>query len=74
MTKGGQRLATAVGGTIAGFRSEVTIIDDPMQPDEIESRIELRLQAPFLLGLRVRPQHRSGKFFHPAWCAPMASA
>jgi hypothetical protein len=36
-TKGGQRLATAVGGTIAGFRSELTIIDDPMQPDEIAS-------------------------------------
>jgi hypothetical protein len=42
-TKGGQRLATAVGGTIAGFRSELTIIDDPMQPDEIAS--ELRKQA-----------------------------
>ncbi len=39
-TKGGQRLATAVGGTIAGFRSELTIIDDPMQPDEIASEIK----------------------------------
>jgi hypothetical protein len=39
-TKGGQRLATAVGGTIAGFRSELTIIDDPMQPDEIASELK----------------------------------
>jgi hypothetical protein len=28
-TKGGQRLATAVGGPVAGFRAELTIIDDP---------------------------------------------
>ena len=34
-TKGRQRLATAVGGAIAGFRAELTIIDDPMQPDEV---------------------------------------
>ena len=27
-TKGGQRFATAVGGTIAGFRSDPTIVDD----------------------------------------------
>lgn len=39
-TKGGQRLATVVGGTIAGFRSELTIIDDPMQPDEIASEVK----------------------------------
>ena len=39
-TKGGQRLATAVGGTIAGFRSDLTVIDDPMQPDEIASEAE----------------------------------
>ena len=39
-TKGGQRLATAVGGTIAGFRSELTIIDDPMQPDEVASELK----------------------------------
>lgn len=39
-SRGGQRLATAVGGTIAGFRSELTIIDDPMQPDEIGSELK----------------------------------
>ena len=39
-TKGGQRFATAVGGTIAGFRSDLTIIDDPMQPDEIGSELK----------------------------------
>jgi predicted phage terminase large subunit-like protein len=39
-TRGGQRLATAVSGTIAGFRSELTIIDDPMQPGEIASEVK----------------------------------
>lgn len=39
-THGGQRLATAVGGTIAGFRAELTIIDDPMQPDAIGSELK----------------------------------
>ena len=39
-TKGGQRLATAVGGAVAGFRAELTIIDDPMQPDEVASELK----------------------------------
>lgn len=39
-TKGGQRLATAVGGPAAGFRAELAIIDDPMQPDEIGSELK----------------------------------
>ncbi len=39
-TKGGQRLATAVGGTIAGFRAEIAILDDPMQPAEIASEVK----------------------------------
>jgi predicted phage terminase large subunit-like protein len=39
-TKGGQRLATAVGGPVAGFRAELTIIDDPMQPDEVASELK----------------------------------
>jgi predicted phage terminase large subunit-like protein len=39
-TRNGQRLATSVGGKIAGFRSELTIIDDPMQPDEIASELK----------------------------------
>jgi predicted phage terminase large subunit-like protein len=39
-TKGGQRLATAVGGPVAGFCSELTIIDDPMQPDEVASELK----------------------------------
>jgi hypothetical protein len=38
--KGGQRLATAVGGAVAGVRSELTIIDDPMQPDEVASELK----------------------------------
>jgi hypothetical protein len=39
-TKGGHRLATAVGGAVAGFRAELTIIDDPMQPDEVASELK----------------------------------
>ena len=39
-TRGGQRFATAVGGAIAGFRSDLTIIDDPMQPNEIASELK----------------------------------
>jgi predicted phage terminase large subunit-like protein len=39
-TKGGQRLATAVGGAVAGFRAELTIIDDPMQPNEVASELK----------------------------------
>ena len=39
-TKGGQRLATTVGGAVAGFRAELTIIDDPMQPDEVASELK----------------------------------
>ena len=39
-TKGGQRLATAVGGPAAGFRAELAIIDDPMQPDEVASELK----------------------------------
>ena len=42
-TRGGQRMATAVGGAVAGFRAELAIIDDPMQPDEVAS--ELKKQA-----------------------------
>ena len=33
-TKGGQRFATSVGSQIAGFRADLIVIDDPMQPDE----------------------------------------
>jgi predicted phage terminase large subunit-like protein len=36
-TKGGQRYATSVGSDIAGFRADLIIIDDPMQPSEIAS-------------------------------------
>ena len=39
-TKGGQRLATAVGGPAAGFRAELAIIDDPMQPDDVASELK----------------------------------
>jgi hypothetical protein len=42
-TKGGQRLAIAVGGPAAGFRADLVIIDDPMQPNEVAS--EARKQA-----------------------------
>src|SRR5271166_73570 len=36
-TKGGQRYATSVTGPIAGFRADLIVIDDPMQPNEIAS-------------------------------------
>jgi phage terminase large subunit-like protein len=36
-TKGGQRYATSVTGPIAGFRADLIIIDDPMQPNEVAS-------------------------------------
>ena len=39
-TKGGQRLATSVGGPAAGFRADLAIIDDPMQPDAAVSEVK----------------------------------
>jgi len=39
-TKGGQRLATSVGGPAAGFRADLAIIDDPMQPDAAGSELK----------------------------------
>ena len=38
-TKGGQRYATAVGSDIAGFRANLIVIDDPMQPAEVASEL-----------------------------------
>jgi hypothetical protein len=38
-TKGGQRYATAVGSDIAGFRADLIVIDDPMQPAEVASEL-----------------------------------
>ena len=38
-TRGGQRLATAVGSAIAGFRADLIIIDDPMQPADSTSEL-----------------------------------
>jgi predicted phage terminase large subunit-like protein len=39
-TKGGQRLATSVGGPAAGFRADLAVIDDPMQPDAAVSEVK----------------------------------
>ena len=39
-TKGGQRMATSVGGPAAGFRADLAIIDDPMQPDAAASEVK----------------------------------
>jgi predicted phage terminase large subunit-like protein len=36
-TKGGQRFATYVGSSIAGFRADLIVFDDPMQPDDTAS-------------------------------------
>ena len=38
-TKGGQRYATAVGSDIAGFRADLIVIDDPMQPADVASEL-----------------------------------
>jgi len=38
-TKGGQRYATSVGSDIAGFRADLIVIDDPMQPAEAASEL-----------------------------------
>ena len=38
-TRGGHRYATSVGSDIAGFRADLIIIDDPMQPDESVSEL-----------------------------------
>ena len=39
-TKGGARYATAVGSDITGFRADIVIIDDPLQPKHAASERE----------------------------------
>ena len=38
-TRGGQRYATSVGSDIAGFRADIIVLDDPLQPDDAFSEI-----------------------------------
>lgn len=38
-TEEGQRYATSVGSDIAGFRADLIVLDDPMQPDEGGSEV-----------------------------------
>ena len=39
-TKGGERYATSVGGTITGIHAHLIIIDDPLNPKQAESDVE----------------------------------
>lgn len=39
-TKGGERYATSVGGTITGIHAHLIIIDDPLNPKQADSDVE----------------------------------
>ena len=43
--KGGQYLATGVGGSITGHRANIFIIDDPIKPDEADSSETMRVSV-----------------------------
>lgn len=54
-TKGGARFATSVGSDITGFRANIIIIDDPIQPDEAESeRVKNEVQKWFYSSVLTR--------------------
>lgn len=39
-TKGGERYATSVGGTVTGFHAHIIIVDDPINPKEASSEAD----------------------------------
>lgn len=41
-TKGGWRYATSTGGTVTGFHGHLIIVDDPINPNEAISEVELK--------------------------------
>lgn len=58
-TKGGQRYATAVGSAITGFRADVIILDDLMQPDQVGSELAKQTVREWFSGVvtqRLRDQ------------------
>ncbi len=58
-TKGGQRYATSVTGPIAGFRADLIVIDDPMQPNEVASEnAKQKLRDWYCGGADAAPEHR----------------
>lgn len=54
-TKGGARFATSVGSDVTGFRANIEIIDDPIEPEEAESeRIKIEVQKWFYSSVLTR--------------------
>ncbi len=41
-TSGGYRFSTSVGGTLMGFHADILIVDDPLNPQQSASEIELQ--------------------------------
>ena len=41
ITQGGNRYSTSVGGTLTGFHGDILIVDDPLNPQQSASEIEL---------------------------------
>jgi len=41
-TKGGYRFSTSTGGTVTGYHGHFLIIDDPLNPQEASSEVELK--------------------------------
>jgi len=39
---GGQRFSTSVGGSLTGFHGDIIIVDDPLNPEQSASEIELK--------------------------------
>ncbi len=40
--RGGNRYSTSVGGTLTGFHGHIIIVDDPINPEQAVSEVELR--------------------------------
>jgi predicted phage terminase large subunit-like protein len=39
---GGSRYSTSVGGTLTGFHGDILIVDDPLNPEQSASKVELK--------------------------------
>lgn len=46
--KGGERIATSVGGTITGFHAHLIVVDDPLNPQGAASEIERKTANDFM--------------------------
>lgn len=47
-TKGGERYATSVGGTVTGFHAHLIIVDDPINPKGATSEVLLEAASSFM--------------------------